>query len=262
MLMSALIRILLTIFVTTSTAFAQERLALVNFEQHIGAPVPRSTVFRDDQGTKVALGSYLGRGRPIILSMAYFHCETLCPLVLNGILKATNEFDAAKRPDFEVLVVSIDPRDTPTEAATRKRTFLARTRLDLQPDQVHFLTGSVKSIDELAEALGFRYRFDPQSGQYEHPSGLMILTGSGLISRYFFGIEYDAQDLDQALKNASRNSLGQTLKQWVLACYRFNSNTGVYTEAIYWTMRALAVVLLVGGGLMLYRWEQRRVQAK
>jgi protein SCO1/2 len=194
--------------------------------------------------------------------MAYFHCETLCPLVFNGITKATNEFDTQQSQDFEVLIVSIDPRDTAAEAAIRKQTFLARTRLNLRQDQVHFLTGSASSIDALADAVGFRYRFDPRTGQYEHPSGLMILTANGLISRYFFGIEYDAQDLRKALLDASHNSLGQTLRQWVLACYRFNSETGAYTQMIYHIMRVLAVVLLVGGGFMLYRWEQRRLQAK
>ena len=54
----------------------------------------------------------------------------------------------------------------------------------------HFLTGEDSQIKQLADAVGFRYAYDPDSKQYAHASVIMVLTPEGKISRYFYGISY------------------------------------------------------------------------
>ncbi|HET9240135.1 MAG TPA: SCO family protein [Oligoflexus sp.] len=234
----------------------------VDFEQKIGTSVPRDLEFRNDEGRKVKLAEFLDQGKPTILSLAYFHCKTLCPLVLDGLVKSSNDMETTSLPPFQVIVVSIDPRDTPEDAAARKKTLLRRASRPLDANSLHILTGSERAIQQLADTVGFRYRFDASTGQYQHPSGLTVLTGDGRISRYFFGIEYQPKELQAALTDASRNGLGRMLRQLVLACYRYNATTGTYTLEIYRIMRVFAVFLLIGGGAMVYLWEHRRLQPK
>jgi protein SCO1/2 len=244
------------------TLHAQAAPDPIDFQQKIGSAVPQDLEFRDEMGQKIRLGSLVNQGTPVILSLAYFHCKTLCPVVLNGVVKATNDFAPDQVPPFQFVVVSIDPRDNPEEAKDYKAMLLGRSLDVLRAENVHLLTGTQRTINSLAESVGFRYRFDARTGQYQHPSGLTILTGHGRISRYFFGIEYPPDELRRALSSASQDGLGRVIRQIVLACYRYNAETGTYTLAIYRIMRILAVLLLAFGGFMLYRWEHRRLQPK
>jgi protein SCO1/2 len=242
--------------------YAQTAPDPIDFQQKIGTVIPQDLEFRNEEGQKIRLGSLVNRGVPVILSLAYFHCKTLCPLGLNGVVKSTNDFGSDQLPPFEFVVVSIDPRDNSEEAKGYKKMLVDRSLKALRNENVHLLTGSQREINRLAEAVGFRYRFDSHTGQYQHPSGLMILTSQGSISRYFFGIEYAPEELRTALNSASQNGLGRVIRQIVLACYRYNAETGTYTLAIYRIMRVLAILLLAFGGFMLYRWEHRRLQPK
>ena len=43
---------------------------------------------------------------------------------------------------------------------------------------------------QLADTAGFHYVYDPVSGQYAHPAGILVMTPGGRISKYLYGLEF------------------------------------------------------------------------
>jgi protein SCO1 len=245
------------LLLTASAAFPQPALPAalrnVGIEQRLNAQVPPDLVFRDENGRSVKLGDYFG-SKPIILALVYYDCPMLCTQVLNGLvgsLKALS-FDAGEQ--FLVLTVSFDPRETPELAAGKKESYLARYSRSGAAAGWHFLTGAESSIEALTHAVGFRYRYDVEKGQYAHASGIMVLTPQGKISRYFYGIEYSPRDLRLGLVEASNNRIGSPVDQLLLFCYHYDPATGKYGAVVMNFVRlgGAATVLTLGAILFLF----------
>jgi len=157
--------------------------------------------------------------------------------------------------DFEVVAVSIDPAETPALAARKKAEYLRR--YGKSQAGWHFLTGNEPEIRQLARAAGFRYAYDPRTKQYAHASAIMVLTPSGRLSRYFYGIEYAPRDLRLGLVEASENKIGSPVDQLLLYCYHYDPATGKYSAVVMNLMRlAGAVTLLVLAAGLIWLWRQ------
>src|SRR4029079_5249076 len=179
----------------------------VGIDQRIGQQLPLDLTFRDEAGRAVRRGDYF-HGRPVVLALAYYDCPMLCTQVLNGMTGAlkTLSFDAGK--DFDVVVVSIDPRDGPQMAAAKKESYVRHYGRPGTAAGWHFLTGEDTSIKPLADALGFHYAYDRNLKQYAHGAAVYVATSKGVISRYLLGIDFAPRDLRLALVEASNNVLG------------------------------------------------------
>jgi protein SCO1/2 len=96
--------------------------------------------------------------------------------------------------------------------------------------------------------VGFRYAYDAVNDQYVHASGLMILTPSGRISRYFYGIDYAPRDIRLSLVEASGNKTATTTDTVLLYCFRYNPHTGKYSLMVTNIVKAggALTVLLLG----------------
>jgi protein SCO1/2 len=233
----------------------------VGFDQRLDESLPLDASFRDERGTEVRLGEYFGR-RPVILALVYYECPMLCTLVLNGLTSALNvlRFDVGK--EFEVVTISIDPRDTPTLAARKKATYLDRYARAGAEAGWHFLTGEQASIKRVAEAIGFRYAFDPEQQQFAHAAGVVVLTPQGRIARYYYGVEYPPRDLRLGLVEAGEGRIGSPIDQLLLYCYHYDPHTGRYGATVMNLLRlgGAVTLLALGGfvGLMVWRESRRR----
>lgn len=239
-----------------------DRPPAVGLDQRLNVQVPLDLVFRDEQGQQVQLGDFFG-SRPVILTLGYYQCPMLCSLVRHGLLASLQElsFDAGNQ--FDVVNVSIDPREEPSIAAAQKAMYVQSYRRPGAAGGWHFLTGEETSIRTLAGAVGFRYAYDPQIAQYAHPAGIMVVTPRGRIARYFYGIDYPAQDLRLALVEASENQIGSPTDQFLLLCYHYDPKTGKYSLAILRLTRIIgsASALALGLGVfMLFRRERHKSQ--
>jgi protein SCO1 len=216
-----------------STASNQRPGAIgkVGIDQKIGQQLPLDLVFRDEDGKDVKLGQFFG-SRPVVLALAYYECPMLCTQVLNGMTGAlkTISFDAGK--DFDVVVVSIDPKDNFRLAANKKQSYLTHYGRPQTAGGWHFLTGSEASIKPLAEAIGFRYAYDANIKQYAHGAAIYVATPSGVIARYLLGIDFAPRDLRLALVEASNNQLGSMSDKVLLLCYHYDPSVGKYGVAI------------------------------
>jgi protein SCO1/2 len=219
----------------------------IGIDQRLDRQVPLDLVFRDETGKSVHLGDYFGE-KPVLLSLVYYECPMLCTLVLNGLLRSLRAlaFDVGKQ--FNVVTVSVDPGETPSLAAAKKAEYIQKYSREGAEKGWHFLTGEEDSIQALADAVGFRYVYQPDRDEYAHASGIMILTPQGKLARYFYGIEYSTRDVRLALVEASANKIGSPVDQLLLYCYHYDPVTGKYGLLIMNTIRlaGLATVLALG----------------
>jgi protein SCO1/2 len=222
-----------------STAASQKPgvLGKVGIDQRIGEQLPLDLPFRDEDGHDVRLGQFFG-ARPVVLALAYYDCPMLCTQVLNGMTGSlkTLSFDAGK--DFEVVVVSIDPKDNFRLAADKKASYVRHYGRPATAGGWHFLTGTEASIKPLAEAIGFRYAYDANLKQYAHGAAIYVATPKGVIARYLLGIDFAPRDLRLAIVEASNNQLGTVTDRVLLLCYHYDPSVGKYGAA---TLNAVRV---------------------
>ena len=231
----------------------------VGFDQKLGEAVPLDIAFRDERGRPVELGDYLGK-RPVVLLPAYYSCPMLCPLTIEGTARAlkTLAFDAGR--EFEVVVFSFDPEDAPEAAARQKAAALARYGRDGAEEGWHFLTGSAESIRRLTGAIGYRYAREEKTGEYAHPAGLTILTPTGHVSRYLFGLDPSPRDLRLALVESTEEKIGSPIDEVLLFCLQYDPVHGRYSAVALTSMRVLAAATVLGLGLFIgvALWRERK----
>ena len=229
----------------TAQTLSDSTLAQIRFEQKLNAQVSLLLPFRDEAGKPVQLSRYFD-GKPVVLVLGYYECPMLCTLVLNGMVESAADMKWSIGQEFQVVDVSIDPNETPTLAAEKKRSYLKRYGRSSAAAGWHFLTGSESSIRELTKEVGFAYVYDPVSKQFAHPSGLVVLTPEGKVSRYLFGVTYSPKDLYGALKDASSHQVGSPIQQLILLCFHYNPITGKYSRTIIVVLRALGIATMLG----------------
>ena len=228
----------------------------IGFDQKLGDAAPLDAVFRDEAGRAVRLGDFFGR-RPVVLNLVYFDCPMLCTVSLNGLVSALGVVSSTPGRDFELVTISFDPRETPGLAAAKKRAYLARYARPEAEAGWHFLTGERAEIDRVTRAVGFRYAWDEETKQFAHPAGLVVLTPSGLVSRYLFGIEYAPRDLRLALVESGEGKIGGPVDAFLLYCFQYNPLTGRYSASILNVVRLLSVLTVVALGGFIYLMRRR-----
>jgi cytochrome c oxidase subunit II len=258
--------VLLLCNLTAQAQDAQAQQAMlrdIRIEQRLDAQVPLDLTFRDEMGRAVQLHEY-GNDKPTILVLAYYNCPMLCTLVLNGLTSSLSELRFNVGREFNVLTVSIDPREQPALAAARKEVFIKRYGRAGARAGWHFLTGDAANIKQLAQAVGFHYAYDPTTGQFAHAAGIMILTPEGKVARYLYGIEYPPKDLRLGLVEASHNEIGSPVDQVLLLCYHYDVATGRYAPVAVGLMRAggaLSILVLAASIFVMLRQEGRKRKA-
>jgi protein SCO1 len=236
-------------------------LQQVAFDQKLDAQLPLDLVLTDEQGKQIPLRNYFGE-RPVLFVLAYYRCPMLCNQVLNGVLKSTNALKFVAGRDFEIVVVSFDPADTPAAAAAKRESYVERYHYSDVADGWHFLVGSKETVAKIAETVGFTYVYDERSGQYAHASGIMIVTPDGRLSQYFYGIDFATRDMRLALVEASQGKIGNFVDQVLLTCFHYDPLTGRYGVAILNLVRAAGVitVLAIIGYIALSLRRERRAK--
>lgn len=238
----------------------------VALEQKLNAPVPLDLVFHDESGRSVALWKYFG-DKPVVLSMVYYTCPSLCPMSMHETVMSLKRISLTPGKDYNVVVVSFNPADTPARAVetkTKYRTEFATGRHARSAGQFdegwHFLTGDEASINRLTDAIGFQYRFDVKTQQFVHAGGIMVATPDGKMSRYFYGIDYAPADLRMALVDASQHKIGSPADYILLFCFHYDATQGRYTLAIINILKiagGLTVLMLAGLIYLLMRNDKK-----
>ena len=220
------------------------QLRQVTFKQQLGEQLPLDARFTDEAGKAVALGDYFKSGRPVVLAFVYYRCPMLCTQVMNGISSALKAVPFAPGQEFDVVLVSFDPRDTPADAADKKRTHLQYWSTESTAAGWHFLTGDEATIKRVTSAAGFTYQWDERLQQFAHVSGLLVVTPDGRLSRYFYGIEYSPKELRLALVESGEGRVGSVIDELLLYCFHYDPEAGRYGAVVMNLIRLGGVVTL------------------
>lgn len=229
----------------------------VGFDQNLGAKVPLEARFRDESGRELSLGELFGK-RPVLLVPVYYGCPLLCGQVLAGLTRGLKPLSLEAGKDFDVVAFSINPEETPALAGSKRTAYLERYDRPGSEGGWHFLTGNEDSITALSRAIGFRYTRDAQTKLYAHAAGALVVQTDGVISRYFFGIEFPPNALQVELERARAGRVGSPIARLLLLCYDYDQATGKYTLSILRLIRVLGTgtaLSLAGFVLVMFRRE-------
>ncbi|HUP38593.1 MAG TPA: SCO family protein [Vicinamibacterales bacterium] len=228
----------------------------VGFDQNLNQLLPLDVALVDEHGRPVTIGDYFGK-RPVVLSFVYYGCPMLCLQSLSSLAATLGVLSENPGDDFEVVSVSIDPRETPALALEKKAHYVERSGKPSISRGWHYLTGTEANVLRLTKAAGFRYAWDETTKQYAHPAGIVIATPQGKVSRYLFGIDYGPRDLQLALLDASEEKISSPLKRALLYCYHYDIATGRYSLAIMRIVQVAGAATALSLGMMIFIWTRR-----
>lgn len=261
---------LISIFVTFSVPllfFKDLRAASIPKElegagivEKLGTQIPAGDVMlKDEAGREVTFQSLLRSGRPAILAMVYYECPNLCTLVLSGLLDALKAFQWTPGNEFDVIAVSINPKETAELAAKKKENYLKALAKPVPPEGWRFMTGTEEQVRKLADSIGFGYRWDADSEQYAHSAALFVLTPDAVLSRILYGVQYGLKELKLALVEASNGKVGSVVDRILLFCYRYDPVTRKYSLVLTRVMQlACAGMIVVLGAYLGVFWLRQR----
>ena len=242
---SKLMLVFLLVIATQANALTPDELNQITFEQKIGQQISTDLRFRDSGGTLVRLGECLD-SKPTLLVLGYFHCPMLCTFINNGLIEAMQELRLSVGRDFNVIDLSIDPHETSMLAGTKKTEYVKLYGRHGAERGWFFLTGDALAIQRIARETGFHFAYDPKSNEYAHPSGVIVLTSSGKISRYFLGVNVDPAELHAAIIAASKDKTGSVIQRFALLCYHYNPITGKYGAMVMSILRVSGAATVIG----------------
>jgi protein SCO1/2 len=229
-------------------------LQKVGVSQHLNQQLPFDAAFVDETGKSVTLGDYFGK-RPAILSLVYYNCPLLCSEEMDGLTSALEMVKLTPGKDFDVILVSIDPSETPDLAAKRKAFYLKRYGRVETAAGWHYLTGQRPAIDAVTNAVGFGYVRVPgpdgRLSQFAHASSIEIVTTNGRLAQYYLGVEYSPKDMLLGLIEASGNKIGSPVANILTYCYHYDPQTNKHSLVIVRVVQLSGMVTVAGlGGFM------------
>jgi protein SCO1/2 len=256
----------------------------VGIDQKLGAQIPLDLVFRDEHDRPITLRECMN-GKVTILVPVYFRCPMLCTQVLNGLLDGMVHIkDMTVGEHFNVITVSMDPKEYGDLGRAKKGHYVDQYARPGAESGWRFITGKKEAIGQLLDTVGYRFEFDKAFKEYKHPSGIILLTPDGRVSRYFFGVGYDDAPPDDipirdaegktyipppptwntlrlSLVEASEGKLGTLADKLTLMCYRFEHLNQGYALQVMNVVRlggALTLLAVVGYVVYALRRERRK----
>lgn len=148
--------------------------------------VPAKLALVNQDGRTITLGAY--HGRAVLVTFAYAHCTTVCPLVVHSALVARDRIaESAPERTPVVVVVTLDPwRDTPGSLPGLAEAW----GLDASPDGPGgglVLSGPVDDVVAAHARWGVESSRNEQTGDIVHPALIFVLDAEGRLAYRFLG---------------------------------------------------------------------------
>ncbi len=228
--------------VILSLFFTLSSFDLPDEKRYISRKVENAMV-RDSKGNQTRLLD-LQNGKPLVLSPVYTKCPMACSLISNGLQKAIAEIGGLGQ-DYTIVSFSFDTTDTNEDL----KGFEQRWKMDGKNWKT--VTGSASDIKNILNSVDYHYDYDEQSKEYLHPNVVIIVTPSGRISRYIYGIEPKAKDLKLAIMEAQieKSSVNNFFTSLYVRCFTFNPASKSYHldwRFIMQTSAGFMFIIIVG----------------
>jgi protein SCO1/2 len=238
-------------------------LQKIGVSQHLNQQLPMDAQFVDDMGKTVRLGDYFGT-HPAILSLVYYNCPMLCSEELDGLTGALEMVRLTPGKDFNVVIISIDPSETPELAAKKKAFYVKRYGRPETAAGWHFLTGQPAAIDAVSNAVGFGYVRVPgpdgKLSQFAHASSIQVVTTDGKLAQYYLGVEYSPKDVLLGLVEASGNKIGSPVANILTYCYHYDPQTNKHSIRVVRVVQLGGMVTVASLGGFMFLMFRRDIQ--
>ncbi len=232
-----------------------EALNEVGVVENLGDSVDLNLELTDENGKTVQLGDYFKKERPVLLTLVYYSCPSLCNFHLNAVTETLKQLKWTTGEEFEFVAVSFEPKDTPEIAGLKKKSYLKEYGREAGSKGWHFLTGTEENVAKLAEQVGFGYKWDPESKQWAHAAVAYVMTPEGRLSRYLYGISFEPKTLRLSLVEASNGVIGSVIDKFILYCFNYNPKDRKYSLVAFNAVRAGAgLTVLVLSVLLIPFW--------
>jgi protein SCO1/2 len=217
----------------------------IGIDEKLGQSVPLDIKLIDENGDRVTLRDLVNK--PTLLTLNYYRCAGLCTPLLNGVADMLQKIDLAPGKDFQVLTVSFDARDTAEMAAKKKENYVKQLGASFPASAWRFLTGDPISTKRLADSVGFR--FAKHGEDYVHPAAIMVLSPTGVVSRYLYGTTYLPADVKMAVTEAAQGRSGPTIARLLRICYSYDPAGHTYSLNVTRIAAAVTLLLAIGFGV-------------
>jgi len=231
----------------------------IGVDEKLGESIPLDLVFMDSDGEEILLNELFESNKPVLLNPLYYDCPVLCSVVLDGVFSVVKQLAWSPGNDYTIISFSIDPTEGPELASSNKEFYLNQFDRESAADGWHFLTGSQESIEQLTEAIGFRYKYEEETGEYIHMASIMMLSPTGKITRYLYGANFKEFDVRNALFEAADGTIGNSLDKVIMYCFTYDPSSQSYVPIAMNIMKlgGLATLIILGIFLSVF-WRRER----
>src|SRR5699024_7622306 len=200
--------------------------------------------FAKVDGDSVTLRELVKGDKPILLNPVYYECPMLCSMVINAVFQTVKQVQWTPGKDYTIVTFSFDPTEDYKLAASVKDSIMNLMDRKDAGDGWYFLTGRQEEINQLTEAVGFKYEKLEDRGQFAHSAGIMFLSPEGKIIRYLYGIQSSEFDVRNELSDAVDGKIGSVAEKVLLYCFVYNADEGSYTAEATRIMRVGGIITL------------------
>ena len=234
----------------------------VGVDEKFGGQIPLDLSFTEASGERVKLSQYFNGKKPVILTLNYSDCPMLCNLQLDAFVEGLRKVAWSIGDQFDIVTLSIDPHEALDHTKAFKAKYVESYARPGAAAGWHFLTGSEADIHAIADAVGFRYQYVPERKEFAHTAALIIASPSGTVSRYLYGVMYEARELRFGLVEAAQGKVGSPVDRILLYCFHYDATAGKYAPVAANIMRlgGAVTVLVLGGFLGLFWLRENRKQ--
>jgi protein SCO1/2 len=242
---------------TAHAGISYAQLDQVAIDAAPGARLSSTATFQDENGRLETLTEAFG-GTPALLIFADYTCRNLCGPILAFAAAGIDASKLVPGRDFRLIVIGIDARDSIEQGRALVNAQIGTDTPLAKATTI--LTGTAETIEDVTQAAGYHFVYDPGRDQFAHPAAAYVLTKDGQIARVLSGLGLSGQDIRLALVEAGQGHVGSVLDRITLRCFGFDPTLGIYTpriRAILSAAGAATVVLLALGITLLARARPR-----
>lgn len=234
--------------------FAEDKPLEIGIEhdKKLGNMLPLDLEFRNSTGEMRKLRDIIKK--PTVLALVYYRCPGICSPLLTSLGEVIDRADIEPGKDYQILTISFDPRETYDIAARWKDNYFEGMKRSLNNDDWLFMVGDSLNVAKIADAVGFRYKFDGKD-DYIHAGALMMISPEGKITRYLLGTSYLPFDFKMAILESSKGIASPPITKLLEYCFSYDPEGNKYVfnfnkvagTVIFLGVGIFFVVLLVKG---------------
>jgi len=204
-----------------------QEIVEIGWLEHLEDTIPLDLKFNSEENTVVTLRELIDK--PTVLSFVYFNCPGVCNPLQESISRVAEKIDMELGIDYQILTISFDVSDTPAKAQKKKNNFIQNIVKE-KADHWMYLTGDKENIDAITEAVGFKYK--ATGLDFAHPSGLILISPDGKITRYLYGLDFLPFDLKMAIIEAQKGLAKPTINKVLQYCFNYDPKGQGYTLSV------------------------------